>query len=117
MNRRLLAVAATGGALFFTFVGTFTYVVYRLEDPPFSYGTSVASLIFLLWLAGGLGPLAGRFAERLGWRRLAMSMTGLAVVGLAITLPDWLPSIVFGLALSRSGCSRATRRRSSASVT
>ena len=102
-DRRLLAVAATGGALFFTFVGTFTYVVYRLEDPPFSYGNSVASLIFLLWLAGGLGPLAGRFAERLGWRKLAAAMTALAAAGLAITFPDWLPTLVLGLALLAVG--------------
>jgi YNFM family putative membrane transporter len=99
LNRRLLAVSVTGGALFFTFVGTFTYVVYRLEDPPFSYGTSVASLIFLLWLAGALGPLAGRFAEQLGWRRLATSMTAISAAGLALTLPDWLPAIVVGLGI------------------
>ncbi len=103
LERRLLAVTATGGALFFTFVGTFTYVVYRLEDPPFSYGNSVASLIFLLWLAGGLGPLAGRLAERLGWRKLAAAMTMLAAAGLAITFPNWLPTVVLGLALLAVG--------------
>jgi len=103
LDRRLLAVSATGGALFFTFVGTFTYVVYRLEDPPFSYRNSVASLIFLLWLAGGLGPLAGRFAERLGWRKLAASMTMLSAAGLAITFPNWLPTVVLGLALVAVG--------------
>ena len=70
-NRRLFGVAVAGGALFFTFVGTFTYVIYRLEAPPYSYGTSAASLVFLLWIAGVIGPLAGRVAERLGWRRLA----------------------------------------------
>ena len=58
LNRRLLGVAIAGGALFFTFVGTFTYVTYRLEEPPFSYSLSVASLVFLLWLTG-LAPARG----------------------------------------------------------
>ena len=51
-QRRLLGVSVGGGALFFTFVGTFTYVTYRLEEPPFSYSVAAASLVFLLWLTG-----------------------------------------------------------------
>ena len=97
-SRRLVCVSLAGGALFFTFIGTFTYVVYRLEEPPFSYGTSVASLVFLLWIAGAAGPLAGRLAEWLGWRRLAAAMFGLAAAGLALTLPAVLPTLVLGLA-------------------
>ena len=58
-NPRLLGVSVGGGALFFTFVGTFTYVTYRLEEPPFSYSVGAASLVFLLWLTGLAGPLAG----------------------------------------------------------
>ncbi len=103
LDRRLGAVALAGAALFFTFVGTFTYVVYRLQAPPFSYGTSVSSLVFLLWLAGGLGPLAGRLAERLGWRRLAAAMVALAAAGLVLSVPDWTPSIVLGLACVATG--------------
>lgn len=97
-NRRLFGVAVAGGALFFTFVGTFTYVVYRLEAPPYSYGTSAASLVFLLWIAGVIGPLAGRVAERLGWRRLAGAMIALAAAGVGLTFFSWLPLIVLGLA-------------------
>lgn len=96
-NRRLFGVAAAGGMLFFTFVGTFTYVVYRLEAPPYSYGTSAASLVFLLWIAGVMGPLAGRVAERLGWRRLAGAMIALAAAGVGLTFFSWLPLIVLGL--------------------
>ena len=97
-NRRLFGVAVAGGALFFTFVGTFTYITYRLEAPPYSYGTSAASLVFLLWVAGMIGPLAGRVAERLGWRRLAGAMIGVAAVGVGLSLSSWLPLIVLGLA-------------------
>ncbi len=97
-NRRLFGVAVAGGALFFTFVGTFTYVTYRLEAPPYDYGTSTSSLVFLLWIAGAIGPLAGRVAERLGWRRLAAAMVALAAAGVGLTFFSWLPLIVIGLA-------------------
>ena len=99
LNRRLLGVAIAGGALFFTFVGTFTYVTYRLEEPPFSYSLSAASLVFLLWLTGLAGPLAGRVADRVGWRRLTATMIGVSTAGLLLTLFDTLVLLVLGLAL------------------
>ena len=98
VNLRLLGVAVGGGALFFTFVGTFTYVTYRLEEPPFSYSVAAASLVFLLWLTGLTGPLVGRVADRGGWRRLALGTVALSAVGLLLTLPDRLPSLVVGFA-------------------
>ena len=97
-NPRLLGVAIGGGALFFTFIGTFTYVTYRLEEPPFSYSVAVASLVFLLWLTGLAGPLAGRVADRVGWQRLALGTVVLSAVGVLLTLPDVLPLLVLGLA-------------------
>ena len=81
-NRRLLQTAAAGSAFFFTFVGTFSYVVYRLERPPFYFG-----------------PALGALADRIGWRRLAFSAFAVAAAGLAITLPARLPTLVLGLAL------------------
>ena len=80
-NRRLLGVSVGGGALFFTFVGTFTYVTYRLVEPPFSYSVAAASLVFLLWLTGLAAPLAGRVADRVGWRRLALGTVVLSQPG------------------------------------
>ena len=97
-NPRLLGVSIGSGALFFTFVGAFTYVTYRLEEPPFSYSVATASLVFLLWLTGLAGPLAGRLADRVGWRRLALGTVALSAVGVVLTLPDVLPLLVLGLA-------------------
>ena len=71
-NRTLLAATALGAGLFFSFVGIFSYAEYRLQRPPFSLGATASSLIFLLWLLGGVGPVAGRVAERFGWRRVAI---------------------------------------------
>ena len=84
--------------MFFTFVGTFTFITYRLEEPPFSYSVAAASLVFLLWLTGLVGPLAGRIADRVGWRRLALGTVALSAAGVLLTLPDVLPLLVLGLA-------------------
>ncbi len=93
----LVAVTTVGSALFFAFVGTFTYVVYRLEEPPFDLSLSVASLVFLLWVTGATGPLAGRLAERYGWLRLAAGAVVVSTVGVVLTLPSSLPAIIVGL--------------------
>jgi MFS transporter, YNFM family, putative membrane transport protein len=98
-NRTVLQAAAAGGAFTFTFIGTFSYVVYRLERPPFSYGTAAGSLIFLLWFLGLLASSFGRLADRVGWRRLALAALALAACGLALTLPASIGTLVPGLAL------------------
>jgi MFS transporter, YNFM family, putative membrane transport protein len=97
-NRALLQATATGSAFFFMFVGTFSYVVYRLERPPFRFGPAAGSLIFVLWFLGVLGPTLGRLADRLGWRRLAFCALSLAAAGIGLTLPARLPTLVVGLA-------------------
>jgi MFS transporter, YNFM family, putative membrane transport protein len=98
-NRQLLQAAATGSAFYFTFVGTFSYVVFRLERPPFSFGTAAGSAVFALWLLGFLGPALGTLADRIGWRRLAFCAFATIAAGLAISLPARLPTLVLGLAL------------------
>src|ERR1700736_2613236 len=97
-NRALLQATAAGSAFFFTFVGTFSYVVYRLEQPPFRCGPAAGSLVFALWFLGVLGPALGRLADRIGWRRIGFCALALAAAGLGRTLPAWLPSLVIGLA-------------------
>jgi YNFM family putative membrane transporter len=98
-NVRLLGVSLGAGALFFTFVGAFTYITYRLEEPPFSYSVAAASLVFLLWLVGLIGPAAGRAAERVGWRRLAFAALAVSATGLLLTFSSSLPLLVLGLGL------------------
>ena len=98
LNPALLAVAAVGGALFFTFVGTFTYVTFRLEEAPFSLDPTTASLVFVLWVIAALGPAVGRLAQRMGWRRLAAVAIALATAGLCLTAIESLVPVVIGLA-------------------
>jgi YNFM family putative membrane transporter len=84
-------------------VGAFTFIPYRLEEAPFSLGTSAASLIYFLWVIGLASPLAGRLAERIGWRRLTLAAASLGACGLVLTLPEQLPLIVVGLACVATG--------------
>jgi MFS transporter, YNFM family, putative membrane transport protein len=98
-NRQLLQATAAGSAFYFTFVGTFSYVVFRLERPPFSFGPAAGSAVFALWLLGFSGPAFGTLADRIGWRRLVFIALAVTAAGLAISLPADLPTLVLGLAL------------------
>jgi YNFM family putative membrane transporter len=102
-NRTLLRASVAGSAFFFTFLGSFSYVTYRLERPPFRFGTAAVSLVFVLWLLGASAPLVGRLADRFGWTRLALSGLAATAAGLLLTLPDTLPTLFAGLALIALG--------------
>jgi YNFM family putative membrane transporter len=98
-NRALLLATLGGCALFFSFVGVFTFVTYYLEAPPFSLTPAVGSLIFLLWSLGAVGPVAGAVADRLGWRAtLAGALTG-SLLALPISLVGTLPAVIAALAV------------------
>jgi len=98
-NADLIRTAFAGGCLFFTFIGVFSYVTFRLQAEPFSLSDVSSSLVFVLWLLGAIGPFAGRFADRVGWRAAALSALSGAIVALLVTLPPLLPTLALGLAL------------------
>jgi YNFM family putative membrane transporter len=98
-NRALMRAAVGGGALFFTFVGTSTFVSFRLAAEPFDYDTVEISLLYVLWVLGGVGPFAGRVADRIGWQRLLLAALLAAMASIALSLPDALPAVVAGLGL------------------
>src|SRR2546426_8215405 len=86
-NPTLLRATVTGTAFFFTFVGCFSYVVYRLERPPFGFGPAVGSLVFVLWILGAAGPAIGRLADRIGRERPSLSALALAALWLSPSPP------------------------------
>ena len=102
-NRRVVAAAMTGPSLFFVFVGVFSYIGFRLEAAPFNLSPTAASLVFGLWIVGAIAPVAGRQAERIGWARVAAWGVATAGTGVALTVADWLPTTVAGLALITTG--------------
>ena len=98
-NGLLLRIGVAGGALFFTFVGVFSYAVFRLRHAPFNLGGTASALIFVFWLLGAVGPFAGKYAERVGWRRVAFAAVACCLAGVALTIPPFLPTFALGLAL------------------
>jgi MFS transporter, YNFM family, putative membrane transport protein len=98
-NRALLLATLGGCALFFSFVGVFSFVTYYLEAPPFSLSPALGSLIFLLWSLGAVGPVAGAVADRIGWRAtLVGALTG-SLLALPLSLVGTLPAVVAALAV------------------
>lgn len=102
-NRRLLALCVIGFALFFGFIGTFTYLPYYLTGAPFHVPQSSLGLVYLIWGMGVFSPVAGTLAVRIGRRRAIAGSLTLACCGMLITLMPSLPAIVCGLALLALG--------------
>src|SRR5215210_3725973 len=102
-NPVLLAATLAGSALFFAFVGAFSYIDFRLEREPFLLDPSITGLVFLVWVMGAVGPGAGRLAGSRGWGAVAVGGLGLAAAGVALSLADSLPLVLIGLALITLG--------------
>ena len=100
---RLVAATIAGSALFFSFLGAFSYIDFRLERPPFSLSPSVTALVFLVWVMGASGPLAGRIADRRGWHAVALGGLAIAAAGVSLSLVDNLALVIVGLALITLG--------------
>jgi len=102
-NRALVAATLTGSAMFFSFMGTFSYIDFRLEDAPFDLSPALIGLVFVLWAMGAVGPLAGRLAGHHGWRAVALAGLLSAATGISLSLIASLPVVVVGLALVTLG--------------
>jgi YNFM family putative membrane transporter len=102
-NRSLILATLGGCALFFSFVGVFSFVTYYLEAPPFSLSPAVGSLIFLLWSFGAIGPIAGAITDRIGWRATLGGALTASLLALPLSLVGTLPTIVAALAVLTVG--------------
>jgi YNFM family putative membrane transporter len=98
-----MAACLTGAGLFFSFMGVFSYIDFRLERPPFSLSPALIGLIFVLWVMGAAGPLAGRLADRHGWRAVALGGLLLCAGGLTLSLVPVLAVVIVGLSLVTLG--------------
>jgi YNFM family putative membrane transporter len=102
-NRVLMAATLAGSTLFFSFMGIFSYIDFRLERPPYSLSPAVIGLVFLLWAMGAVGPLAGRLADRHGWRAVALGGVVTCATGITLSLVSALGVVIVGLALVTLG--------------
>jgi YNFM family putative membrane transporter len=98
-NRGLQQATAAASALFFAFVGVFSFVTFRLEGPEFHWSQAAGSLIFLMWGLGAIGPLAGSAADRAGWRKVVLAALGAGTAAVALSLPASAVTLVPALAV------------------
>ena len=86
------------------FVAMYNYLTFRLESAPFDLPSSIVSLVFLAYLSGtAASVVAGRLSDRFGRPPVVCAAIVAMIAGLAITLADWLPSVVVGTVLFTTG--------------
>jgi YNFM family putative membrane transporter len=95
---RLVGAYLVGGALFFGWIGIFTYLPFHLSGPPYRLSTAAVSSVYLVYAAGVLAsPVAGRLSGRVPARRLIAVGLAVEAAGMAILLVRPLPLVVVGL--------------------
>jgi len=101
---RVLGGAIIGFTMFFGFVSIFTYLPYRMQQPPFSLSQSQISLLYLVYLVGFfVTPWTGRLSDLFGRRFVIGASLVLMISGSLFTSLDELSGIIVGLALLNIG--------------
>jgi YNFM family putative membrane transporter len=97
-NRRLVGAFLIGGAVFFCFIGVFTYLPYYLTAAPFHLSTAFVSSIYLVYIAGIFTSiLSGRLSSRFGGRLVMAVGLLIAAGGVGGTLVRNVPAIIASL--------------------
>jgi MFS transporter, YNFM family, putative membrane transport protein len=95
---RLAGAYVVGGALFFGWIGIFTYLPFHLSAPPYGLGTGAVSSVYLVYAAGVVAsPLAGRLSGRISPRTLIGVGLVVEAAGMILLLVRPLPLLVLGL--------------------
>jgi MFS transporter, YNFM family, putative membrane transport protein len=103
-NPELLRYFAMAALLLGTFISLFTYLTFRLAEPPFNVSPATASLIFLFYLLGLPASIfAGRFVDRNGPYKLFGAGVMLMIVGLLSLLSNAIAAMVVALAITSIG--------------
>ncbi|MGE0281653.1 MAG: MFS transporter [Rhizobiaceae bacterium] len=98
-NRPLRRVFAIGFLILFVFLGAFTYVNFRLVEPPFSLSPMALGLVYLVFAPSMLTtPIAGRYAGWLGVEKSIVLALMLAILGLLSLLSTHVVVALAGLA-------------------
>jgi len=86
------------------FVTVYNFLGFRLLAPPFTLPPALVALIFLGYLLGSsASTAAGRLGDRFGRRTVLWVGLTIAIVGIVVTAPPWLPAVLTGLALVTVG--------------
>jgi YNFM family putative membrane transporter len=96
---RLIGLYAVGFLLMGAFVTTYNYVTYHLLDAPYRLSQTAVGFIFLVYVVGIFASAwIGARADRVGRRRMLLLMTGLMLLGVALTIAGPLLLVIVGIA-------------------
>jgi YNFM family putative membrane transporter len=99
-NLQLMATYAVGFGVLFNFIAIFTYVSFRLAEPPYDFSPSLLGAVFVTYMAGTIvTPWTGRVVMRYGRRALMIGVISVWLAGLALLLAPPLALIMLGLSL------------------
>lgn len=103
-NRGFLRIYACAAGSFAIFSTVFNYLPFRLAAPPFHFSTEMTTLLYLVYVVGiFMGPLAGKFSNRVGsGSALLVGSAGLGL-GLAIVSLPWVTAVILGLLVLCAG--------------
>jgi MFS transporter, YNFM family, putative membrane transport protein len=100
----IVRLCGAGLLLMGGFVACYNYMTYRLADAPFNLPKSLIGLIFIVYLSGTVAStVAANFSAKVGRSPILYISLALALVGLLVTIPDHLWSIIIGLTLFTVG--------------
>lgn len=92
---RLAGAFAIGAALFFAFIGVFTYLPFYVTAKPFDLSATAVSWLYVPYLAGAVvSPIAGRLAGRHSPRLVMAAGITIAIGGIAFSLEPRLSDVV-----------------------
>lgn len=103
-NKPLLGTYAVGFGLLFSLVSIFTFINFRLAEPPYNFGAAALGGIFVVYLGGiVVNPITGRLMVNIDRRWLMLACVCVALAGLLLTLAASLYLICLGLLLACVG--------------
>jgi YNFM family putative membrane transporter len=92
---RLAGAFVIGAALFFGFIGVFTYLPFYVTSKPFDLSTTAVSWLYGPYLAGVVvSPIAGRLSRRISQRTLMALGIAIAIFGIVLSLEQNLIAVV-----------------------
>jgi predicted MFS family arabinose efflux permease len=100
----LCGAFAAGYLILFVFVGVFTYVNFRLGQPPFGLSAKAIGIVYLVFSPSLFVTLAvGVAVRQFGYRIAFVAGASLSLLGASLTMVEVLPLVLLGLALVAAG--------------
>lgn len=92
-NKKIFPLLLIGGGLFFSYLGTATFLTPYLSSPPFELGPALIGMLSLVGVVGiFISPIAGNFVSKYGSYKIML--TGIGTVIISIQIMAYIPSVI-----------------------